>query len=140
MKKTVLLTIISILLFGFPYGQKSKSKSKEILIEKIISILSPVNGKEKQSDLSYSSELFKKYGIKSFEFYKINILDGSDCNFNYFDGEDYLPQSLNIGDYYSGLIYNADKTIYVRAQYTKYLRNEKNPISSKAEVVYYVYK
>lgn len=140
MKKSALMTVIFLLTFSLSYGQKKNTKQKEILIEKIVSILSPANGKTDKLDLSYSKELLEKYNIKSFEFYKINVTDGSDCNFTYFDGKDYLPESLNIGETFSHIIYNKAKTVYVRVKYSKYIKNIKNPLASKAEVIFYVYK
>lgn len=131
---------IIILIINCCFAQEKKNEHKGIFIEKIISILNPYNGRADDLDLSYSYELYKKYGIKSFEFHKINALDGSDCNFTYANGNDILPQSLNIGDFYSHDIYNDEKTIYVRAKYNRYIRYEKNPIASQAEVILYVYK
>lgn len=138
MNKIIILTIL--LVFNIDYSYSQTNKIKEIKIDTITSILNPSNGRIDNLDLSYSYELYKKYGIKSFEFHKINVLDGSDCNFVYFNGEEYLPVSLDIGDSYPDEIYNDDKTIYVRAKYNKYFRNEKNPIASKVEVIFYVYK
>ncbi|WP_222164644.1 hypothetical protein [Edaphocola aurantiacus] len=141
MKTIAFLTILLTCTVSFAYAQKAKSKNEEVLIEKITSTLSPVNGKESETDRSYSDQLFKKYKIRNFEFHKINVLDGSDCNFTYSDGEEPFPQSLDVGDFYmSRDIYNEDKTIYVRPQYVRYLKNEKNPIASKVVVVFYVYK
>lgn len=139
MRKLAITTLL-VFTFNLSFTQRKKVETKEIPIDTIVAILNPSNGKVDNFDLSYSYKLNEKYGIKSFEFYKINALDGSDCNFVYFNGEDYFPVSLDIGDTYLDNIYNEDKTVYARVKYNKYFRNEKNPIASTVEVIFYVYK
>lgn len=141
MKKSAMIILVIAFTANLSFGQEKKKVNKEILIEKITSVLSPYNGRINDSDLSYSPELLEKYGIKSFEFHKINVLDGSDCNFTYSNGDgSIMPESLDVGDFYSHDIYNNDKTVYAKAKYKRFIRNEKNPIASQVEVVYYVYK
>lgn len=138
MNRVAILIILFASICDCSYGQTAKNK--ETPVDTIVSILNPSIGRVDDLDLSYSAQLKEKYGIKSFEFHKVNALDGSDCNFSYFDGEQYLPMSLDIGGYCPYDIYNDEKTMYVRAKYNKYIRNEENPIASKVEVIFYVYK
>lgn len=140
MKNSTLIVLFCFAFANCLFAQKNKTLPKKILIEKFAALLSPYNGRVYETNLSYSSNLYLKYGIKAIEFYKINKLDGSDCNFTYFEAVDVMPQSLNIGDFYIGSVYDKAKTISVEIKYNKYIENKKYPIASQVEMIYYVYK
>lgn len=133
MKIKSLLSAILVIFSLTTFGQNKK------LVETFSSTMIPATGKEDPYDISYSTTLKEKYGIR-FDAIKINNSSSGNCVFNTdVNGEDQSAE-LSLKDNFPYEIVDEKKKYTAQITYDKYIPNNKNPNAGSVTVIVKVYE
>lgn len=131
--KKIFATLVMLVQVFFAFSQDME------LISSFSENMRPDVGGTDNYKNTFTSNLKDKYDI-DFRFSKVNSVAEEICVFVFSSQDNLQPAPLEEGGDFPYEIYNADKTVYIKAKFVKFIKNDDVPVESQAQVEFKVYR